>query len=452
MTIDIPSQDPESSTPTAMRFEVLKNLAKDAATTASSRLGHLSLPGRRPLETPNYIGVTSRGCLPHLTPDNVTKHLQTSAAYMSLEDFIEKPQQNSARPPPIFAAPTSSKLPTPLHAFTAMPSSIATILGARRIPAVASPMGNTNKSISVFTNTGFQPLTTTDYLSAVSTLKPDISIPLADLTNSNITPNSKRALRMAERTDEWIVDWFSSPDSSATATFAPVLPVSYSMQWEYLSRLSEDYVPTSQLSGLALYDPALLPDLPAPLLSLPRLSLSAPATPHQVLQHISLGIDIFTLPFINTISDAGIALDFSFPASPNPSSSAEGILPLGTDLSSPEEMLGWTLLQIHNHSIVSQFFAGIRRVLGGEAGEEEFEKARNGFLRAYEADFPAGHAERPRARGYQYKSVGGGEPKKNKPAWGKLGPEGSEEGVETPVVPEGKEVEEKGFAENVPKE
>lgn len=115
-------------------------------------------------------------------------------------------------------------------------------------------------------------------------------------------------------------------------------------------------------------------------------------------------------------------------------------------------MLGWTLLQIHNHSIVSQFFAGVRRVLGGEQGEEEFEKARSDFLRAYEADFPAGHAERPRARGYQYKSVGGGEPKKNKPAWGKLGLDSSEEGIETPVVPEGNEVEEKGFAESLLKE
>ncbi|KAK3994711.1 putative queuine tRNA-ribosyltransferase [Cladorrhinum sp. PSN332] len=478
MTVDVDIQDPEPKT-TAMRFQVLKTALKDAAATA--RPGRLSFPGRRPIETPNYIAVTSRGCLPHLTPDNVAKHIKSSGTYMSLEDFIEKPQQYASRVPPIYATPTSSKHPTPLHSFTAMPSFITTILGARRIPAVPSPMGNTNKSISVFTNTGFQPLTTADYLSAVDTLKPDIAIPLSDLTNANITPNSKRALRMAERTEDWMISWFSSPDSSSTATFAPVLPISYPMQWEYLARLAEDYVPNSQLSGLAIYDPSLLPDLPSPLLPLPRLSLSPPTTPHQILTHISLGIDLFTLPFINTISDAGIALDFTFPAPP-PSSS---LLPLGTDISDPSfsksvtplssncechacashstayvqhllaarEMLGWTLLQIHNHHVLSKFFSGIRHILENGT-EEDLEKARNDFLRVYEPDFPAGHAEKPRARGYQYKSVGGGEPKKNKPAWGKLGPDadgnvGGEEGVETPVVPAGREVEEKGFAEGV---
>ncbi|KAK4228278.1 putative queuine tRNA-ribosyltransferase [Podospora fimiseda] len=476
MTVDVDIEEPGSST--AMRFEVLKTALKDAA--AAARPGRLSFPTRRPIETPNFMGVTSRGCLPHLTPDNVTKYIQASGAYMSLEDFIEKPQQHSSRVPPIYSTPTSSKHPTPLHSFTGMPSFITTILGARRIPAVPSPMGNTNKSISVFTNTGFQPLTTSDYLSAVNTLKPDITIPLSDLTNSNITPNSKRALRMAERTEDWIVDWFNSSSSSSTATFAPVLPISYPMQWEYLTRLSEDYVDNSQLSGLAIYDPSLLPDLPSPLLSLPRLSLSPPTTPHQILSHISLGIDLFTLPFINTISDAGIALNFTFPA-PLPSSPSR-LLPLGTDISNPSfsksvtplsenckcysctthskayvqhllaarEMLGWTLLQIHNHHVLSEFFSGVRHLLQN-GPDEDFEKARNDFLRAYEPDFPAGHAEKPRARGYQYKSVGGGEPKKNKPAWGKLGPDadGNVEGVETPVVPEGKEVEEKGFAEEV---
>ena len=322
-------------------------------------------------------------------------------------------------------------------------------------------MGNTNASVSVFTSTGFQALTTKEYLSAVQALRPDVAIPPADLTHSTITPNSKRALRMAERTDEWVVEWFSELSESATAspisTFAPILPISYSMQWEYISRLAEDYLPTAQLSGLALYDPDLLPDLashaPA-LLPLPRLSLANPPTPHHILRHIALGVDLFALPFINTISDAGLALAFTFP----PTTSTPGggpPQPLAVDLSLPHhaaslapltpaactcyactahhaafvhhllaarEMLGWTLLQVHNHAVLSAFFAGVRAALA--EGEGRFEEVARAFTLAYEPDFPEGVAQRPRARGYQYKSVGGGEGRRNKPAWGKLEGEG----------------------------
>lgn len=384
-----------------------------------------------------------------------------------------------------------------------MPPSVTTVLSARRLPAVPSPMGNTNNGISVFTSTGFQALTTKDYLSAARTLQPDIAIPLADLTHGPAAPNSKRALRMVERTDEWAVEWFSSssssdnpnPDPLPTATFAPVLPVPYSLQWEYLARLAEDYLPTGQLSGLALHDPDLLADLSShcpSLLPLPRLSLGTPPTPHHILRQVALGVDLFAVPFVNALSDAGLALDFCFPLpSPSPSSSSKP-LPLAIDLSSAEhatslsplsttfpcpcyacavhhrayvrhllaarEMLGWALLQVHNHAVLAGFFAGVRAVLRGvEGGEEEgFEAARRRFALAYEADFPEGLAERPRARGYQYKSVGGGEGRRNKPAWGKLngggdgGGEGADSGKETPVVPveEGAaELEGKGFAE-----
>ncbi|KAK3299182.1 tRNA-guanine(15) transglycosylase-like protein [Chaetomium fimeti] len=471
MTVDTQNEDSR-----AMRFEVLKGALKDGV---AARVGRLAFARRLPIDTPNFIGMTSRGTVPHVTPDNLGKHLQTTGAYMALEDFIERPQRYSKRTPPIYGTPTTSKHNTRLHSFTGMPQSTTTVLSARRIPAVSSPMGNTNDSISVFTSTGFQALTLKEYLSAVEALDPDVAIPLADLTNKGIAPNSKRALRMAERTDEWVVEWFASLSestttaSSTTATFAPILPVSYPMQWEYISRLAEDYLPTGQLSGLAVYDPDLLPDLaehaPA-LLPLPRLSLSNPPTPHHILRQIALGIDIFTLPFLNTISDAGLALSFTFPptpstltpastSTPTPTSASTsleptpGPQPLAIDLSNPahatslapltpgctcyactahhrayvhhllsaREMLGWTLLQVHNHAVMASFFAGVRAALARGCGERgRFAEAARQFALAYEPDFPEGVSERPRARGYQYRSVGGGEVKRNKAAWGKL--------------------------------
>ncbi|KAK3359829.1 tRNA-guanine(15) transglycosylase-like protein [Lasiosphaeria hispida] len=439
--------------PTAMVFEVLKAAIIDGS---AARLGRMALAGRRSVDTPNYLAVTSRGVVPHMTPDNVGKHLHSAGVYMALEDFIERPQQYSKRPTPIYDTPTSQGR-RPLHSFTAMPPEFMTVLGARRIPAVLSPMGNSNASISIFTSTGYQVLTTKEYQTAVETLRPDIAIPLADLTHGPITPTSKRALRMAERTDEWLKNWFAAEDASAdelrqrdVAIFAPVLPVSYSIQWEYLERLSEDL--STRIAGLAVYDPDVLPDLLsdyANLAALPRLSVSAPTTPHHILRQISLGLDAFILPFVNLVSDAGIAMTFTFPPSPTATPS---LLPLGVDLSSPSyktslappspgctcyactahhaayihhllaarEMLGWTLLQTHNHAVVAAFFASVRAALA--QGEVAFEDAARQFALRYEPEFPAGTGERPRARGYQFKGEAGGEvkPKLNKPAWGKL--------------------------------
>ncbi|KAK3946055.1 tRNA-guanine(15) transglycosylase-like protein [Diplogelasinospora grovesii] len=452
----------------AMKFELLKVAAKPEA---AARLGRLLLPGRQPVSTPNFFAMTSRGSVPHVTPDNVSKHLNIGGSYMALEDFIERSQAYAKREPPIYQTPSSSTPSSgrpPLHSFTATPPTTLTILAPRRIPAVPSPMGNTNSSISVYTSTGFQPLSTSEYRSAIQTLQPDIAIPMADLTNAQINPTSKRALRMAERTDEWIKEWFLlTKPTSSTATFAPVLPIAYSMQWEYLERLSEDYTPSSPghpsprgnnaVAGLAVYDPDIIPDLVndySNLSLLPRLSLSAPSTPHQVLRQISLGVDLFVLPFTNTVSDSGVALAFTFP----PPSDTQGILPLGVDMSdqkyqtdlgplmdgctcyacsrhhrayvhhllSAREMLGWTLLQIHNHAVLTSFFEGIRQSL--QNGEEEFEKGVDRFSMVYDSEFPVGSGERPRARGYHFKSAGGDE-KRNKPAWSKFGNNDDSEGV-----------------------
>lgn len=74
---------PTSGMPPRKIFELLgTSVAKGCA----ARLGRLSVPGRRPIETPNYTAVTSRGALPHLTPDNVKNHTYVESAYMALED------------------------------------------------------------------------------------------------------------------------------------------------------------------------------------------------------------------------------------------------------------------------------------------------------------------------------------------------------------------------------
>lgn len=50
------------------------------------RLGRLSLGGRKPISTPAFLGNTSRGVVPHMSPDNFSKHAASNGVYVALED------------------------------------------------------------------------------------------------------------------------------------------------------------------------------------------------------------------------------------------------------------------------------------------------------------------------------------------------------------------------------
>lgn len=356
-----------------------------------------------------------------------------------------------------------------------MPNSII-MLSPRRTPAVTAPTGNTNTAISIFTSNGFQLLSNEEYITFIQTVRPDMAIALADLTYGPM-PGTKRTVKMGDRTEQWLSELLESGQGD-TAVFAPILPLEIQNQSEYLNQLDEV---ADQIAGLAFYDSNLLPDLPTTtaLSQLPRLSLDEPASPHHIIRQISLGIDIFTIPFVGFATDAGIALTFRFPrplpddtTSPNDSghtvialgidmwtpAHATSLIPLSKDcpcyactshhrafiqhLLSAKEMLGWVLLQIHNHHILSAFFASIRSSLqaGTFASDSEV------FARVYESELPEKSGQGPRARGYQFKSEGPGEEKKNKAAWGNLG---SDDQVDGGLVPDEDTdvLVEKGFAE-----
>jgi queuine tRNA-ribosyltransferase subunit QTRTD1 len=380
---------------------------------------------------------------------------------------IEKGRKSQ---PPIMNSPGN-----PLHSFTAMPTSI-TILTPRRTPAITAPNGNSNNAISVFTSTGFQLLSNKSYITFIHTLRPDIAISLADLTYGPL-PGTKRITKMGDRTEEWLSELLQSRHSQAV--FAAVLPLDFHSQSEYINRLADEQA--DEISGLAFYDSNLLPDIPATtsLSRLPRLSLDEPASPHHIIRQISLGMDIFTVPFLGFATDAGIALTFRFPrplpehiAMPNGSGSsvvalgidmwtpthATSLLPLSTSCScytctshhrayiqhllSAKEMLGWVLLQIHNHHILSSFFSNIRSSLQNGTFDSDAEE----FARSYESELPEKSGKGPRVRGYQFKSEGPGEEKKNKAAWGNLGGDDQIDGALFPDE-DAQGLQENGFAE-----
>ena len=382
-------------------------------------------------------------------------------------------ERATAGTPPIMKCPGSS----PLHTFTALPKPLITLLAPRRTPAVTAPVGNTDTAISIFTSTGFQVLSNKAYVKYIQRLRPDIAIAMADVSYGS-TPGTKRVAKMGDRTQEWLSEFLSEKEEGQ-AVFAPILPIDNQSQWEYLDRLAD--MTTNEINGLALYDSNLLPDIPATtaLSSLPRLSLDEPASPHHILRQIALGMDIFTIPFIGFATDAGIALTFRFPRTiPDESAVLNGTgssaIALGIDmwsachatsliplsksckcytctshhraylqhLLSAKEMLGWVLLQIHNHHILSSFFEAIRASIKAETFEADCEE----FARVYESELPEKSGQGPRVRGYHFKSEGPGEGKKNKAAWGNLGGDDQMDGGLVPEEPTA-ELEEKGFAE-----
>ena len=71
-------------------------IIKSNANSLGPRLGRLTLKGRNALDTPNYLGNTSRGAVPHITPDTMACDTSIFGVYVALEDCKSLPSRASA--------------------------------------------------------------------------------------------------------------------------------------------------------------------------------------------------------------------------------------------------------------------------------------------------------------------------------------------------------------------
>ncbi|KAF7720202.1 Uncharacterized protein PECH_008574 [Penicillium ucsense] len=458
-----------------MSFTVLSS----AAPVLAPRLGTLALAGRQALATPNLVPLTSRGTVPHISHDMVRKETAIKNFYVGLEDFIER-----KHPAPIYSVPVKAN-ESPLKKFICLKNDDIVLLGSRRFPAIACPPNNTETSIAISTSVGFRQLESQRYIEAIQTLKPDIAIGMADLVIGR-APGLKRRGKMVDRTHAYTrdaLDKLFGPSVTegkprSTNYFAPILPLNNAQQSIYLDDLAEEF--RDRISGLALYESASLSFISESLSTLPRLLLSEPASPHDVLREIALGADLLTVPFLQTCSDAGIALDFTFPAPPATLAQSEA-QPLGFDLWSSEntkdtspltegcecyacrkhhrsyfnhllrakEMAAWALLQMHNHHVMDRLFAGARTSI--ERGT--FEQDVQDFNRAYVSDLPDRTGEGPRLRGYQMPAAGPNQPRRMPKVYGRLDDLSqkfaeSESSVATPDT-DAEGLEKHGFADKI---
>jgi queuine tRNA-ribosyltransferase subunit QTRTD1 len=339
--------------------------------------------------------------------------------------------------PPIYNVPRAPH-ESALRKFVSFQDDVLVVLGPRRVPPILAPPPNTATSISISTSIGFCQLEAEYYIEAIQQLRPDIVVGLADIEPGKV-PGVKRREKMADRTHAYTRDatrQLYEEDGCVdeldlkTLYFAPILPLENTQQQLYLGQLADEL--REHISGLALYGSSSLAAVPEELGDLPRLSLGAQETPHDVLRDIGLGVDLMTIPFIGAASDGGIALDFVFPPKKDESRSGRqnNPKPLGIDMWSPshatdlsplvqgcqcytctkhhraylrhllsaKEMLAWTLLQIHNHHIIDGFFSGIRESITNGT----FEEGVQAFEQVYESCLPQQTGHGPR---YVYKYI-----------------------------------------------
>lgn len=333
-----------------------------------------------------------------------------------------------------------------MRSFCALPSDTLLMLGPRRTQPVTNLRPNTAQSITVWTAFGARDLAISEYVEAVAALKPDIAIGPADVLHDGVKPSKVRLSKMSDRSESWVRllgKKLRETGPRSTAVFLPILPISGERQRLYLEAL-EEQAGDAVVQGVAVYDMESTLLIPPALSSLPRLALTEPEGASDILAGIALGVDLFTIPFVSTATDASIALTFSFPPT-EPAPTMIGTRPLGIDLRdnalnadvapimqgcdcyackhhhraylhhlfAAKEMLAWVLLQIHNHHVVDNFFAGVRQSLV----DATFERDKDAFESTYETSLPAASGQGPRARGYQFKSEGLGEAKKNPKAY-----------------------------------
>ncbi|KAI9807200.1 MAG: hypothetical protein M1825_005918 [Sarcosagium campestre] len=428
-------------------FDIIRTLGN---ARIGPRLGVLNVADRLPLQTPNYISSTTRGSIPHISPDVLKSHVNVRSIHVALEDFIEKASKSI---PPILRLTDSWKGAT-LRRFIALPEDSLLILAPRRVNAVPCPAANLPDGISIYTSVGFSRIKAQEYADAVAKLQPDIVVGMADVVIDQPS-SSKRKEKMGDRTSKWtklmIEIWKCQDDTSSRlpAIFAPILPIPAEQQSFYLEDLVDEY--QTYISGLVFYEADSTSAVPNALESLPRMLLGDRGNPHDILRQTSLGVDLFTNPIVGAATDSGIALTFLFSHSRNRIEDVSPPLDLGLDMWQPEhstilsplldgcacytcrkhhrayvqhllvakEMLGWVLLQIHNLHVLDRFFGSIRKSIKDGTFEEDVAS----FTKDYKSEMPEKTGMGPRVRGYQYKSQGphqGGDARKNEVGYRRL--------------------------------
>jgi queuine tRNA-ribosyltransferase subunit QTRTD1 len=263
-----------------------------------------------------------------------------------------------------------------------------------------------------------------DYAFAARGLNPDIILSIPDLVYTERI-SRRRMDKMTQRTGTWLETMTGLPQTgdgmidgspdSQLRVFAPILPMSLNLQRDYIENVARN----ASVSGLTIYErysASELSLLPERLQQMPVFSAAEPLTPHEVLDMIAEGIDLFALPFLHQATDAGYYFHFQYGQSASNESKIQPLAlnfwePIETPTAEPlsvttsncqcqtctrhsrvyihhllcaKEMLGWTLLARHNIHTLGLFFDAVRASIG----QKTFVPDSEAFVQRYAPTWP----------------------------------------------------------------
>ncbi|KAG8948348.1 hypothetical protein FRC04_009844 [Tulasnella sp. 424] len=309
----------------------------------SPRVGTLTLPRQDSnsieISTPNFLTMTARGSIPHLSRDHVKKTDAIGWVHVPFESFLE-------RTPPV---PTLYPSERPLHGFLGFdPSRHIVSVSLRNWNDARDIIPNGKDSVSALCVRGVRAVTPAAYNSYITAIRPDIVVALSDIPFSSTPPSEKRLVKSLERSLLWLgqllrvnhanvfVPMAGLLDDVARDDFATGLlealegsearelqPLGFHTLNDGVAGYTVDLAPLKRLqqtsstendgtSQLVTLTQTSLRPLPE---GKPRL-LSGCDSPHDILQFVQSGLDLFDSHFAQQAADWGVALDFRFPATP----------------------------------------------------------------------------------------------------------------------------------------
>ncbi|KAJ4473607.1 tRNA-guanine(15) transglycosylase-like protein [Lentinula aciculospora] len=298
------------------------------------------------IDTPGLLVCSSRGVVPHLSRDNVTRTKGIRWIHVPFESFLEH------KPPVPTLQPQQGQSPR-INSFLRFPEEEYVLSVSLRDPADRREMpANTNVFVTANCIRGVRKVTPSDWRSYMLSCNPDVVFSLSDIPFRTPPYSQKRLTKSIERSALWLADMLSTADADEDLKSTPanifvqmaggvsvparrafaesLVEVLHGKEAESVQPLKcldegvagyvfdmasvcrkevQDFSPNP--STIASLFQASLSALPP---NKPRLATSA-CGPHKMLCLIrDVGIDLFDTYWAQHAANIGVALDFSFPA------------------------------------------------------------------------------------------------------------------------------------------
>ncbi|KAK9459241.1 tRNA-guanine(15) transglycosylase-like protein [Lipomyces oligophaga] len=340
-----------------------KNVFQVISSSSVGRIGQYFVNSdTKCITTPNVLIPTSRGTVPHITPDLLTKHVKVSALFIGLEDFMTRNLKSSS---------LAKSNATVREFMSLLPSDdydVPIFLCPRRSNLVPSSQPNKEDSLAVVTGYGYMQMSIKEYLEILPRLRDSSTVIVAPadlplLVSSNSEGQGvaskgirkvggNRSKKLVSRNEKWSGAVLKKIGES-NPVIVPLIPgVSISQQTPYLETimgLDSITNEVSQQSGVKASGFTVM-DLRSPFLetkpevnskvtrevnkvdnnpeltlsdlvdfdALPRfvdknsvrIDMEFLSGPHDVVSAVERGYDFITGDWITVATDAGLGFRF----------------------------------------------------------------------------------------------------------------------------------------------